>query len=121
MKWKQKDKKKVMTAFKKILKELRIWPCQIDYFFIGEQDPSSEETDVKLTYSFPYEKYVMTMYPNLIDGDDAQISLSLWHEAFHILLLPLTQNRLMADEIFREHEEQVVEQLTNCCSFNVTE
>ena len=74
MKWRQKDKKKVMTAFKKILKELRIWPCQIDYFFMEAQDPEDKEIDIKLAYTFPYEEIIYLTWPdpqfleNLFEG-----------------------------------------------------
>ena len=119
-KWTQKDKRKIMKGFKTINKELRIWPCQVYYkFYDSTPEKDDMENVASVSYSFPYDKVNLDCYLGLLDMNDSELSFALWHEAFHVLLDPMTKNRLKADEIYTDYEEQAVERLSHCLGWNV--
>lgn len=61
---------------------------------------------------YPYRNVVLHVYPHAFAMPDDCMERSLLHEALHVVLDSLCENRLAADKIFSEHVEMTIERLS---------
>ncbi len=114
--WKAKDKEKIKDTFRGWLDDSGVRYKTIYWRWKEYDDVNSEGGECQFTvYSdFPYADITLNCYPSCMKNrlDDDELEQSLVHEVIHCILRPMSKNRILADNLYRDYEEMVVEHFT---------
>lgn len=112
--WKKEQKERIRRAFLGWIKAFQI-PIKETIFNWEKQDKTDDKgmkTQFEISNGFPYMSCSLTCYPIAAKETYDYLEMGLIHECQHLILSPITENRTLADSIFQNYEEQVVEGYT---------
>lgn len=98
---------------------LHLTPMITTYNWKEEDEPSRENSHVifRVFGQWPYREANLDIFPKAMQcfkqGQKDLLSMYLLHEAFHVLLRPMTEHRLAPQNFYSDMEEMTVETLTS--------
>ena len=112
--WTEAQKKFIRDEFVGWLECLNLTPMVTRYVWKEENEASRQETSVcfRVFGQWPYREAALHSFPAALGGDKETMSMYLLHEAFHVLLRPMTEHRLAPQNFYADMEEMVTEALT---------
>ena len=113
--WTQARKEKIKQEFTNWLKAFGITWTKIHWNWHDERKEDNDgETTCSIRNGWPYKWITIHCFPPMTDEGytDDCLDQDIIHECLHVVMEPMTKNRLLADTLFRDHTEAVTEHLT---------
>jgi hypothetical protein len=98
------------------IRMLALEPVNVDTDFHEEAhtDDADIVTALDIQAAFPYRAMKIRVFPVMAGESTRRVAQRICHELIHYVVKPMSRNRLEDGAMFREFEEQCVDQLAMC-------